>query len=136
VKSRRLTWKGRRWGLTTIETVVALGVLATATTGVATLLVKHFHLAGDARAMRVAVEEVSNRLAVVTAKPQAAVREAVEALARVQLDGPLEGASLRGETQALDGGLRITVTLDWPGEPSRRPPVTLVGWSFYGKESQ
>lgn len=126
----------RRAALTTIETVVALGVLATATTGVATLLVKHFQLTADARAVRVAVEEVSNRLAVVTAKPRAAVREAVQALAGVRLEGPLVGASLRGAVAPVDGGLRVTVTLDWPDEPRRRPPVALVGWSFSAEESR
>ncbi|WP_197526467.1 hypothetical protein [Botrimarina colliarenosi] len=122
----------KRRGVTVIETVVAFGLLVTVLSVSASLMVRHNRLLADERAYRVAVDELSNRLAVlVPLRPEAADRE-LAALDGLSFAGPLQGATLAGVVEREEVGRRLTLTLHWPNGDRQRPSVSLSGWAYGG----
>lgn len=123
----RLPWKNpRRRGISSIEALVALGVLGTVLSMAPPLLLQNQRLLRGERAYRLAVDALSNRLDTLTAMTADELREAIE-------PAPVEGltdASLRGELAETELGTRITLILTQPGIGSRPSTVQLVGWSF------
>lgn len=120
----------QRRGVTLIETIVSFSLLVTVLAITAPLMVRHTRLLADGRAYRCAVDELSNRLTLLSATSPDSLTQAIEGLAAAELDGPLANARLNGEVDAIESGYRITLSLTWPDTERKRPDVILVGWSF------
>lgn len=118
--------KTDRRAVSSIEALVALGVLATVLSMAPPLLLQNQRLLREERAYRIAVEALSNRLDTLTAMTPDKLRQAIGPI-------PVEGlsdASLRGELVEMDLGTRITLTVTQPGVGTRPTTIQLVGWSF------
>lgn len=119
-----------RRGTTLIETLVAFSLLVTVLGVVAPLTVRHTRLLSEGRAYRYAVDELSNQLASLTTMSVSDLTQAIADLPSQELAGPLAGAELTGQLDAIDVGQRITLSLEWPRTDRKRPTVTLVGWAI------
>ena len=119
-----------RRGITVTETLVAFGLLGTVLSTTAPLVVRHDRLLNEARVYRLAVDELSNRLAAITAMAPGEAEAAVAAMPQEPLGGALADAKLSGVVEADDVGSRVVVTLSWPKAYRNRSDVTLTGWRF------
>lgn len=115
-----------RRGVTAVETLVSFTLLVTVISVTAPLMLRHNRLLADERAYRQAVDTLSNELDRLTILTGEELRDALDSLAA---DGPA-GSRLKGSVESVDFGDRITLTIDWLDRSPRRPPLTLVGWSF------
>jgi hypothetical protein len=119
-----------RGGSTIVETLVAFGLLITVMSVTASLTVRNQRLLSDNRAYRLAVEELSNRLELLTTMPAEEATAAIEACDEEILTGSLAGARLTGVVETEDYGRRLTLTLAWSSGVKRRPDISLSAWSF------
>lgn len=127
--NRKTRHTDRRAGLSILETLVSLTLLIAALGLIATMAVRNHRLMAGQRAYRVAVDELTNRLEVLTALPLEAAEAEHAAMQREPLAGRLADAKIEAAFEPLDGAGRITLTLRWPGDAPRLPATTLVGWS-------
>ncbi|QDV74661.1 type IV pilus modification PilV family protein [Botrimarina mediterranea] len=132
---QRIQVNNTRRGVTLVETTIALGLLVALMSVMASLAVRNQRVLADNRAYRLAVDELSNQLDMLTALPADEAATALEALSGEEPVGPVTGATLRGKMADEDYGRRLTVTLSWPAAIKRRPDVTLSAWSFVEDDS-
>lgn len=131
-----LTTRPHRSGVTLIETTVALGLLITVMSVMASLAVRNQRLLADNRAYRLAVDELSNRLDLLIALPVEEAATAIGALSKEELAGPLAGATLEGAIESEDIGRHVSLKLTWPATVKRRPDIALSAWSYVESDSQ
>lgn len=118
-----------RHGVTLIETLVSLMLLATIFSAVAPLIARQARLQADARAYRLAVDELTNHLDRLTRLSPEEIEQQLNRLKPSEVaSAALEGATFRGESSPCEIGTRITLTLLWPENDRGKPPVSLTGW--------
>ncbi|MEM8865211.1 MAG: hypothetical protein AAGF31_06645 [Planctomycetota bacterium] len=116
----------KRNAVTVIETLISFTLLITIFGACMPVVVRHHQLLADERDYRLATDELSNQLDRLVGLPAMELDDAV-----ANLPAPtMKGAKLVGETEELELGVRVTLTLRWPEHGVRRPAITLVGWSF------
>ena len=118
-----------RRGTSALEVLVSFillgGVLAMSTP----LVVAHGRLLKAQRNYRLALDELSNQLDLMSALPPAELPAAVGQLTPSPLTASrLPGASLRGKLADAEGGQRVTIEIWWD-EPNRQAaPLRLTAW--------
>lgn len=126
-----LTPKRRRAskrGTTVPELVVAATLLVSAIGAVTPLAVSAGRLGRDTRVYRLAVDELANQLARLSAldeEERAAVLH--ELTPSEEVRDALPQASLVGRIVEDEDGTRLVLSLDWQ-RPVDAPPLELVGW--------
>lgn len=118
----------RRSGVTMVEFVVSAMLLMTVMTFVTTLSFSIGLVWKDIGHHRVATNELTNQLEVLTRVPRGDVQQALDSLApSPQCRRTLKEAKISGELIADSLGTRVVLQIDWkrrnPGEP-----IQLVGW--------
>jgi hypothetical protein len=118
-----------RRGLSSLEVIVSLTLLASAIACSLPLLVAHGRLLKTQRNYRLAVDELASQLDVLGTLPASELPSAMEKLApSTSLAERLPGATLRGELADSQLGRRLTLELVW-NEPNRQAaPVRLTSW--------
>lgn len=118
-----------RRGLSSLEVIVSLTLLASAIAFALPLIVAHGRLLKAQRNYRLAVDELANQLDVLGTLPAGELPSAMEKLApSASLTERLPGATLRGELADSKLGRRVTLELWW-NEPNRQAaPVCLTSW--------
>lgn len=128
--STHATSAGRpRFGMSSIEAIVAFTLLSTALTLSLPLIVHHQRLLESARHYRLALDELSNQVDRLTSIPAADVSSELTRLAPSPfLAKNLPGAALTGELQSADIGQRLTLHLTWNDLPRSPTTVALTAW--------
>lgn len=118
-------------GTTSLEALVAFGLLSTVLALSTPLVVQHRRLLTAQRDYRLALDELSNQLERLTALPGSDLAPALDKLKPSGFAAAkLPGAELRGELAAADVGQRLTLRLSWD-EPGRKAaPVVMAAWVF------
>ncbi|MFV2067972.1 MAG: hypothetical protein ACC645_13445 [Pirellulales bacterium] len=119
----------RRLGTMAIEAIVALTLLTTVLSVATPLVVRHGRLLADQRGYRLGLDELSNQLDRLSALPREKLAASLQQLQPSELTArSLPNATLSGQLDAAEIGVRLTLRLSW-GDPQRRtPPLTLVTW--------
>jgi hypothetical protein len=122
-------WNRRRSGASAIEMFVALALITSVLTLSAPLVVRHGRMLIAHRHYRIALDELTNQLEILSALPAADVPMAVEQIAPSSFaTARLPGLELSAQLVDADIGQRVTLSITW-GEPERRrAPVSLVAW--------
>lgn len=121
-------------GVTSIETVVAMGLLVTAIGVTAPLIVRHTRLLGDVRNGRIATDALHNHLERLAGLPPGELSQAVDRINKAPFESEGSNAVLSARVDEVDAGRRVTLTLSWP-EQQRQPSVSVVGWEFQSVEA-
>lgn len=119
----------RRRGTTLIELLVAFTLLTALLGAALPLIVRHQQLLASARTYRLALDELSNQLEILTSLDAKELPAALETLAPSPFAAErLPGAELDAALDALGEQPRLTLSLTWD-EPGRRDkPLALVAW--------
>lgn len=129
--AQRIRRKEIRRGWLLVEVIVAFGLIGTLAAVVMPLLVKNNRLLGQQRNHRLAVEELTNQLEMLTHFSAAEVDDQLKQLAPSQfIQERLKGVILTGKTATADLGVRIELQIDWQGRIANAEPVTLLGWAL------
>jgi hypothetical protein len=120
--------RGRR-GISSLEVIVSLTLLASTLAVSTPLIVAHGRLLKSQRNHRLALEELSNHIERLSALPPEALPAAMERIVPSPLAGQrLPGATLRGQLADSDLGQRLTLEIWWD-EPNRQAaPLRLTAW--------
>ncbi len=118
-----------RRGASSVELLVAFGLLTTLLSMSVPLMVRHQRLLTSARHYRLAVEELANQLERLSALPPEELDAAVEQL-RVSdfTAAKLRGAELTGAIDAAEFGRRVALQIVWDEPRRRSAPVTMAAW--------
>ncbi|MEM8864433.1 MAG: hypothetical protein AAGF31_02670, partial [Planctomycetota bacterium] len=100
----------KRNAVTVIETLISFTLLISIFGACMPVVVRHHQVLADERDYRLAMEELNNQLDRLVGLPAAELADAV-----VNLPTPsMKNAELVGETEELELGVRVTLTLRWP----------------------
>jgi hypothetical protein len=117
-----------RRGLTATELIVAATLLVGVISLIAPLTVRIGRIWQDARQFRLATNELSNQLELLTGQSTEQRNVSLlELQPSPELHEALPGARLTGETIGDEDGLRIALTIEWDRAPGSKT-LTLVGW--------
>jgi len=117
-----------RHGTTLVECVVAASILSVAIGTVTTCVFRVSNIWTDTGHHRIAVQEVSNHLEVLTQLPVAEIQAAIDSLTVSDAVGrSLANATLTGELLNDEFGERVRLELRWQ---SSRPvrPIRMTAW--------
>lgn len=116
-------------GITSLEVIVSLTLLASVLTLSTPLIVAHGRLLKAQRNYRLALDELSNQIDRLSTLPAEDLPAALEKIAPSPLAAErLPGATLRGQLADADSGQRLTLEIWWD-EPNRKEaPVRLTAW--------
>ncbi len=119
----------QRRGLSSLEVLVALTLLASVLALSTPLIVAHGRLLKAQRNYRLALDELSNQIEQLTILPAEDFPSAIEKLAPSPWAAQrLPGATLRGQLADADLGHRLTLEIWWD-EPGRQAaPLRLTAW--------
>ncbi len=118
-----------RRGLSSLEVIVSLTLLASVIAFALPLIVAHGRLLKAQRNYRLAVDELASQLDVLSTLPAGDLPSAIEKLQpSASLVERLPGATLRGDLADSQLGRRLTLEIVW-NEPNRQAaPVRLTSW--------
>jgi hypothetical protein len=128
-KLRPLPQGRDRRGISSLEVLVALTLLASVLALSTPLIVAHGRLLKAQRNYRLALDELTNQLDRLSALPAGDLAPAIENLAPSVLAAQrLPGATLRGQLAETDIGQRLTLEIWWD-EPNRQAaPLRMTAW--------
>ena len=126
---RRRTHEGPRRGASALEVLVAFTLLCGLLAGSTSLIVKHGRIVQAQRQYRMALDELSNQIEMLSTVPAAELEQAVERLQPSDFAAAqLAGIQLEGELQPADPGQRLTLRIWWDESQRSKAPVTLMAW--------
>ena len=118
-----------RRGISTVETLAAVSLLAVLLASTMPLFVRHGRLLADSRQERVAIEELANQAARLVALPVASRDAALAALAPSAVAARrLPGARLTATRGPSPLGDRVVLHLFWDATGRREHPLVLAVW--------
>lgn len=118
----------RRHGLTVTEIIVSAAMLATVMSFVGNLCFRVNLIWSDVNHHRIAVNELSNQLEVLTLmKPEQAATAIKSLKPSLDCSRALKSPELTGEIVEDELGWRVVLRLDWK-RPNQSLPTELSGW--------
>jgi hypothetical protein len=129
---KRCAWLARHRPATgALDLFVALTLLTTAMTVATPLIIRHGRLLKSQRDYRLALDELSNQLDLLTALPPGELPGAMQKLSPSEfVTQRLPGAKLIGELAPAEIGSRVTLKLSWNESQLMSAPATLAAWVF------
>lgn len=119
----------KRCAFTSIEMVVASGLLVSVMAIMAPLAVRTSRLWQDSRRQQIALQELTTEIERLTALDSAARADAMQSLSPSEsLISAAPNVVIKAETVVDNEGTRIVLTLDWNELDYPRAPMRLVGW--------
>ena len=125
----------QRSGITVTEVIISAVLLATVMSLVGTVCFRVNRVWSDVNHQRIAINELSNHLEVLTLlKPEQAA-DAIKSLEPSQnCSRALKSPALTGEIVEDELGSRVVLRLDW-NRPTKSIPTELSGWIVSASES-
>ncbi len=121
----------RRCGTTLVEVLVSFSLLATMVTLLTSTAVHHSRLRQSLRHERLAMDELSNQLELLSVLPDAELSAAVAQLQPGDVvQASLPGVELKADIEESDGGTRMTLQIAWDSFGRRANPLRLTAWRF------
>ena len=121
----------RKCGTTLVEVLVSFSLLATMVTLLTTTAVHHSRLRQTLRHERLAMDELSNQLELLSVLPDAEFSAAVAQLQPSDVvRASLPGVELKADIVELDDGTRMTLQIAWDSFGRRTNPLRLTAWRF------
>lgn len=119
----------RRPGLSTVETMAAMALLAVVMASTMPVFVRHGRLLAESRQERVAIEELANQAARLVALPVDRRAAALATLAPSAVAARrLPGAELTATRGPSPLGDRVVLNLAWDATGRRAHPLSLAVW--------
>ena len=116
-------------GLSTVETLAALALLAVVMASTMPVFVRHGRLLAESRQERIAIEELANQAARLVALPVERRGAALAALAPSAVAARrLPGAELTAKRGPSPLGDRVVLNLAWHATGRRAHPLSLAVW--------
>ena len=121
--------KVSRRGLLITELIVAAGLLVAILSVVMPLAVRSGRLWQDSRHYRLATDELTNQLEVLTSFDESELSTAISNLnISAPLQDTLPNPELSAKVVADENGTRVVLRLTWDRIGNKSTPVILVGW--------
>jgi len=118
-----------RPGLSTVETMAAMALLAVVMASMMPVFVRHGRLLAESRQERIAIEELANQAARLVALPVERRAAALDALAPSAVAARrLPGAELTATRGPSPLGDRVVLRLAWHATGRREHPLSLAVW--------
>lgn len=120
-----------RRGTGSLDLLVSFTLLMTVMTAVTPLVVRYHRTVKSHRDYRLALDELSNQMELLTALPAAELPETIKKLTPSNfIQERLAEPKLSGELLPADAGTRITLRMTWAETERDRAPLALAGWTF------